>query len=106
MSTPPIEIKRRLDAEVEKIRGFADLTDEAKRRRIAEAYAQAQADYNEARERVEKAERAVFATGYPFTATDSEVAQIRAARRAAYEGVYNSVAPAYAGGTWSTPARK
>ncbi len=100
MTTPTIEIKQNLDRELEQIRGYADLTPEAKHRRIAEAYEKAQADYREAietqereiRERVEKAERAVFALSYPFTASDEEKAQIRAAHRAAYNDVYYSVA--------------
>jgi hypothetical protein len=96
----PTEIKRRLDTEVEKIRGYADLTDEAKRRRIAEAYEKAEAEHREAveaqerqvRERVEKAEKTVFATPYPYGASVVEQAQIRAARRAAYNDVYSAIA--------------
>ncbi len=48
MATPTIEIKRRLDAEVEKIRGYADLTEEAKARRIAEVNERAQQEYRQA----------------------------------------------------------
>jgi hypothetical protein len=100
VTTPTIEIKRRLDAEVEQIRGYhADLTEDAKRRMTAQAREKADAEYQEAveaqvqqiKERVEKAEIAVFATPYPYAASDVEKAQIRAARRAAYDSVYGSL---------------
>ncbi len=100
MPKDPLEIRRILDTEVEKIRGYADLTDEAKRRRIAEAYEKAAAEHQAAveaqerdiKERVEKAEKAVFATPYPYGASAVEEAQIRAARRAAYDAVYSVIA--------------
>jgi hypothetical protein len=100
MATDPVEILNQRNAEVAKIRGFADLTEEAKERRIAEVNERAQAQYAEAREadererdeRVEKAEKALFETPYPYAASDVEQAQIRALRRSAYEGVYNSIA--------------
>ena len=106
MSTPTLEIKRRLDSEVAKVRVAADLTDEAKRRMISEAYEKAQADYREAvdtqereiRERVAKAEREVFATRYPSTALDEEKVAIRAAHRAAYDAVYGAYRSASAEG--------
>jgi hypothetical protein len=99
MSTSTTEIKRRLDAEVEKIRGYADLTEEAKTRRVAEAYAQAEQEYREAvaeeerkvQERAEKAERAVFEYGHPLGASDVEKAQLRALQRDAYNSVYDSL---------------
>jgi len=40
---------------------------------------------------VERAEKEVFATRYPSTATEEEKVTIRAARRRAYDGVYNSL---------------
>jgi hypothetical protein len=100
MATDPVEILNQRNAEVAKIRGFADLTEEAKERRIAEVNERAQAQYAEAREadererdeRVEKAEKALFEAPYPYAASDVEQAQIRALRRGAYEGVYSSIA--------------
>ena len=100
MATDPTEILNRRNAEVAKIRGFVDLTEEAKERRIAEVNERAQAQYAEAREaderkraeRVEKAEKALFETPYPYAASDVEQAQIRALRRGAYDGVYSSIA--------------
>jgi DNA-nicking Smr family endonuclease len=100
MATDPVEIMNQRNAEVAKIRGFADLTEEAKERRIAEVSERAQAQYAEAREadereraeRVEKAEKALFETPYPYAASDVEQAQIRALRRGGYDGVYSSIA--------------
>ena len=90
MATDPVEILNRRNAEVAKIRGYSDLTEEAKERRIAEVSERARAEYAEARkaaereirERVEKAEKALFETPYPVAADDLEKAQIRALRRA------------------------
>jgi len=99
MGTDPVEILNRRNAEVAKIRGYADLTEEAKERRIAEVNERAKAEYAEAceaaereiRERREKAEKALFETHYPYAASDVEQAQIRALRRSAYDSVYNSL---------------
>jgi hypothetical protein len=98
MATDPVEILRQRNAEVEKIQGFADLTQEAKDRRIAEVNERAQAEYQEAietqeRERAEslqKSKKAVFRVPIPSSATDAEEAQIHAAYRAAYNDVYSS----------------
>ena len=98
MATDPAEILNRRNAEVEKVRGYADLTDEAKERRIAEVSERARAEYAEAleagererAERLEKSERAVFRVPVSATATDAEEAQIHAAYRAAYNDVYSS----------------
>src|SRR5829696_1061910 len=97
MATDPVEIINQRNAEVAKIRGYVDLTDEAKDRRIAEVSERARAEAAEAREReirerAEKAEKALFETPYPYAASDVEQAQIRALRRGAYESVYNSIA--------------
>ncbi len=56
MTQDPAEIQRQLNQEVERIRGYADLTEDAKRRRIAEVYEKARTAYEEA---VEAQERAV-----------------------------------------------
>ncbi len=109
MTTDPTEILNRRNAEVAKIRGFADLTEEAKARRIAEVSERARAEYAEAleanererTERLERSKRAVFRTPIPATATDAEAAQIHAAYRAAYNDVYSNTlffdSPAEAG---------
>ena len=105
MSTP-IEIRQRLDAEVEQIRGYVDLTEEAKQRRIAEAREKAQAEYQEAveaeerqvQERAQKAEKALFQSSYPYGASEVEVAQLRALRRGAYDAVYDRTAPGFESG--------
>jgi DNA-nicking Smr family endonuclease len=95
MTTDPTEILNRQNAEIAQIRGYVDLTEEAKNKRIAEVTARARAEYAEAREagereraeRVAKAEAALFQTPYPYAASDLEQAQIRALRRGAYESV-------------------
>jgi hypothetical protein len=100
MATHPTEILNRRNAEVAKIRGYVDLTEEAKNRRIAEVSERTQAEYAEAlqageRERAERLERthkAVFRIPVSATATDAEEAQIHAAFRAAYNDVYSSTA--------------
>jgi len=97
METDPVEILNRRNAEVAQIRGFADLTEEAKERRIAEVSERAQAEYAEAREaaereRAERTERAVFRVPIPAGTTDAEAAQIHAAFRAAWGDVYSSTA--------------
>jgi hypothetical protein len=98
MATDPVEILNRRNAEVAKIRGFADLTEEAKERRIAEVSERAQAEYAEAfeagererAERLEKSKRAVFRVPIPAGTTDAEEAQIHAAFRSAWSDVYSS----------------
>src|SRR5215203_177296 len=98
MATDPVEILNQRNAEVAKIRGFADLTDEAKERRIAEVSERARAQYAEAleageresAERLQKSEQAVFRVPVSATATDAEEAQIHAAFRAAWGDVYSS----------------
>jgi hypothetical protein len=98
MATDPAEILNRRNAEVSQIRGFVDLTDEAKERRIAEVSERARAEYAEAleagererAERLERTKRAVFRLPVSATATDAEEAQIHAAYRAAWGDVYSS----------------
>ena len=98
MATDPVEILRQRNAEVQQIRGYVDLTEEAKQRRIDEVNARARAAYAEAieanergrAERLERSKRAVFRIPIPATATDAEEAQIHAAYRAAYNDVYSS----------------
>ena len=93
MATDPLEILNRRNAEVAQIRGYQDLTEKAKARRIAEVTERAQQEYRQAvadqeqeiRKRVEKAEKAVFATPCPYGASDAQKAQIRAARRASLQ---------------------
>jgi hypothetical protein len=62
MATDPVEILNRRNAEIEQIRGFVDLTEEVKNRRIAEVQEKAQQEYRQAledqkRERAERLER-------------------------------------------------
>jgi hypothetical protein len=98
MATDPVEILRQRNAEVEQIRGFVDLTEEAKNRRIAEVNERARAAYAEAleanererAERLERSKKAVFRVPIPATATDAEEAQLHAAYRAAFNDVYSS----------------
>jgi hypothetical protein len=98
MTTDPVEILNQRNAEVEQIRQYADLTEEAKERRIAEvnersraAYAEAlEANERERAERLERSKKAVFRVPIPSSATDAEEAQIHAAYRAAYNDVYSS----------------
>jgi hypothetical protein len=97
MTTDPVEILNRRNAEVAQIRGFVDLTEEAKDRRLAEVNERAQQEYRQAledqererAERLERSKRAVFRVPIPATATDAEEAQIHAAYRAAYNDVYS-----------------
>jgi hypothetical protein len=98
MARDPVEILNQRNAEVAQIRGFVDLTEEAKSRRIAEVSERARAEYaaaleaneRERTERLEKSKRAVFRVPIPATATDAEEAQIHAAYRAAYNDVYSN----------------
>src|SRR5829696_3568812 len=100
MATDPVEILNRRNAEVAQIRGYVDLTEEAKERRIAEVSERAQTEYAEAREaaererteRLERSKKAVFRVPVSAAATDAEEAQIHAAFRAAWGDVYSSTA--------------
>ena len=100
MAKDPTEILNQRNAEVAKIRGFADLTEEAKNQRIADVNERARAAYAEAREagerrraeRLERSKRAVFRVPVSPTDTDAEAAQIHASFRAAYNDVYSSTA--------------
>ncbi len=102
MTTDPAEILNRRNAEVAQIRGFADLTEEAKNRRIADVNERAQAEYAQAREaaareraeRLERTRKAVFRVPVSATDTDAEAAQIHASYRAAFNDVYSSTASA------------
>ena len=101
MTRDPVEILRQRNAEVEKIRGYADLTEEAKHRRITEVNERARAEYAEAREaeerertqRLERTKQAVFRVPIPYGTTDPEQAQIHAAYRAAYNDAYYATIP-------------
>ncbi len=100
MATDPTEILNQRNAEVAKIRGFADLTEEAKNQRIADVNERARAAYAEASEagareraeRLERTQKAVFRIPVSATATDAEAAQIYAAFRGAYDAVYSATA--------------
>jgi hypothetical protein len=92
MATPTMQIKQELD----RIRSDRDLSEEAKRRRIAEAYQDTEGRYREAiesqeraaAERVSKAEKEAMSIRYPMAASDAEKAAIRASLRGAYNDAY------------------
>jgi hypothetical protein len=87
----PAEILSERNAEVSKIRGFVELTDEAKERRIAEVNAKANTAYAEAREaekrdreaRLTNSWKAIFAVVDDVTASPAERAQIFSSYRSA-----------------------
>ena len=92
MATPTIQIKQELDG----ICSNGDLSEEAKRRYIAEAYEKAQADYRETiqteeRKIREQAEKALFETPHTLAADEAEKARYSPLRRGAYKGVYGSL---------------
>jgi hypothetical protein len=95
MTTAAQEILRGRDAEIQKIQGYADLTEEAKDRRIAEVTERAQAEYTEAQEaekrgreeRLDSAKKAVYRVPASPTYSDAEVAQVHAAFRSAWADV-------------------
>jgi hypothetical protein len=99
--TDPVEILNARNQEVAQIRGFVDLTEEAKERRIAEVNERARAAYAEAieanererTERLEKSKREVFRIPIPYSATDAEAAQIRSSYRAARSDIEYAIAP-------------
>ncbi len=111
MATDPMEILRQRDAEVAQIRGFADLTEEAKNRRIAAVQERARAYSARAREaaereraeRLERSERAVFRVPIYAGTTDAEEAQIHAAYRAAYNDVHSATSGATVAGSGAGP---
>lgn len=93
MATDPAEILNRRNAEVAKIRGYADLTEEAKRRMMAEAYEEASGRHRElvaegerkAAERLERLERVVMGIRYPLHASDGDKELVRMSYRDAYD---------------------
>jgi hypothetical protein len=99
MSDKAAQISEEYNRNLAEIRGYADLTPEAKARRIAELYEDASRRHQEAveemerakDERVAKAEKALFTYGYPFTASGEEKAQLRALYRGAYDSVHGSL---------------
>jgi hypothetical protein len=101
MAKDPMDILTHRNAEVAQIRGYVDLTEEAKGRKIEEVTQRADAEYQEAIEanrqeiadRLEKTKKAVFRVPVSATATDAEEVQIHAA----YRGVFNEVTSATAG---------
>jgi hypothetical protein len=94
----PIDILNRRNAEVAKIRGYVDLTEEAKNRKIEEVTQRANAEYQEAIEanrqeiadRLERTKKAVFRVPVSVHSTDAAEAQIHAAFRSAYNEVYSA----------------
>src|SRR5215212_3021797 len=92
----PSQILSERNAEVAKIRGFVDLTEEAKDRRIAEVNERANAEYAAAKEaekrgreeRLKSTQRAVFNVVDDATASPAEKVQIHAAYRQGSGDVY------------------
>jgi hypothetical protein len=101
MAKDPMDILNQRNAEVAKIRGYVDLTEEAKNKRIQEVTERANAEYAETVEankqeiadRLERTKKAVFRVPVSATATDAEEAQVHAA----YRGAYNEVLSATSG---------
>jgi hypothetical protein len=97
----PAEILSERNAEVSKIRGFVELTDEAKERRIAEVNAKANTAYAEAREaekrdreaRLTNSWKAIFAVVDDVTASPAERAQIFSSYRSAAADVSLAASP-------------
>jgi hypothetical protein len=95
MTTEAQEILRDRDVEIQKIQGYADLTEEAKDRRIAEVTERAQAEYAEAREaenrrreeNVVSSRKDVYRVPASPTYSDAEIAQVHAAFRSAWDSV-------------------
>jgi len=100
MAADPVEILNQRNAEVAQIRGYADLTEEAKERRIAEVSERAQAEYAEAREagererteRLQRTKKAVFRVPVGNVPSEAEAAQIHAAFRGAFSEVLSATA--------------
>jgi len=100
MATDPAEILNRRNAEVAQIRGYVDLTEEAKERRIAEVNERAQTQYVEAREaaerkrteRLQRTKTAVFRVPVGNVPSEAEAAQIHAAFRRAFSEVLSATA--------------
>jgi hypothetical protein len=98
MAKEPVEILNQRNAEIAKIRGYVDLTEDAKQRRIDEVSERARQEYQQAledqererAERLESSKRAVFRVPIPYGTTEAEEAQIHAAYRSAYNDVYYS----------------
>jgi hypothetical protein len=88
-------ILSRHHAEVAQIRGYVDLTEEAKERRISELTEKTNAEYAEAKEaekrkvqeRLESAKKAVYNVPTGATYFDAEAAQVHASFRSAWADV-------------------
>jgi hypothetical protein len=105
MNTQTIRIKQELDQELAKIRGYADLTDEAKRRRIAEAYEDASQRYRQAiahqergeAEKLARLEKRVMGIRYPGAILDGEKELVHMSYRDAYDRAERAVSRSEAG---------
>lgn len=98
MTTPTLQIKQELDRKLGQIRSNGDLSEEAKRRYMREAYEDAEGRYQKAvedqeqgvAERLGRAEKEAMQIRYPVAASDAEKASIRASFRGAYNDVYHA----------------
>ena len=85
--------RQEFERKVQQIRGYADLTDEAKRRMLSEAYEEAAGRHRElvaerdrkAAERLARLERGVMGIRYPMHATDGDMELARMSYRDAYD---------------------
>jgi hypothetical protein len=93
MNTKIEQNRQGFDRKVAQIRGYADLTDEAKRRMLLEAYEEAAGRHREiveererkAAERLVRLERGVMGIRYPLHASDGDRGLARMSYRDAYD---------------------
>jgi hypothetical protein len=93
MNTKIEQNRQGFDRKVAQIRGYADLTDEAKRRMLLEAYEEAAGRHREiveererkAAERLVRLERGVMGIRYPLHASDGDRELARMSYRDAYD---------------------
>ena len=99
------ENRQEFERKVAQIRGYADLTDEAKRRMIAEAYEEATGRHRElvaerdrkAAERLDRLERGVMGIRYPLHASDGDKELARMSYRDAYDRAERAASDAIRG---------
>ena len=97
--------RQEFERKVRQIRGYADLTDEAKRRRIADAYEEAAGRHRElveerdrkAAERLDRLERGVMGIRYSLHATDGDREIARMSYRDAYDRAKRAASEAISG---------
>jgi hypothetical protein len=91
--TPTIQNRKAFERKLEQIRSNPDLNDDAKRRMIAEAYAEARDRHREhvaeherqTAEKLGRLERGVMGISYPYGASDADQELVRMSYRDAYD---------------------